>query len=121
MTASNNEIYRAIGQLTAEVTSLRRDIQEDAQNAVDTAKRADDHRAVIHKRMDEIITRTGKLEGQMEAATETLGEVKDVTDQVTRWRLAGLGALGVTGIAASAVTALITAYWQDILRVFSGK
>lgn len=120
-TASNNEIYRAIGQLTAEVTSLRRDIQEDAQTAVDAARRADEHRGVMHKRLDEIVNRTGKLEGEMSQVKDKLSDVTEVTDKVRAWELAGMGALAVTGIAASAVTALVAAYWQDILRVFTGK
>ncbi|WP_246740750.1 DUF1515 family protein [Mesorhizobium sp. NZP2298] len=45
--------------------------------------------------------------------------VKEVTAEVTRWKLMGLwslGALGVTGMAAAAVASLVTAYWADIWR-----
>lgn len=125
MTASNNEIYRAIGQLTAEVTSLRRDIQEDAQTAVDTAKRADEHRATIHRRVDELVIRTGKLEGWMPTVDAALTDMKLVTDKVTMWEQRGIGALAFAGIAGTviggAIAALVTAYWTDILRVFTGK
>jgi hypothetical protein len=35
-------------------------------------------------------------------------------------QLMGLGALGVTGMAAAALASLVTAYWSDIWRVLRG-
>ena len=32
----------------------------------------------------------------------------------------GLGAFGVTGMAAAALASLVTAYWSDIWRVLKG-
>ncbi|WP_337128209.1 DUF1515 family protein [Mesorhizobium sp. Cs1321R2N1] len=46
--------------------------------------------------------------------------VKEVTAEVTRWKLMGLGTLGVTGMAAAALASLVTAYWSDIWRVLRG-
>ena len=121
MPASLNDIYKAIGELTSEVTSLRRDLQEAERNAVDSARRADQHRTVLHRRMDEIVDRTGTLEGDMRIINKTVMEVKEVTDEVTRWKIAGMGALGVTGIAAGAIASLLTAYWHDMLRALRGN
>ena len=121
MPASLNDIYKAIGELTSEVTSLRRDLQEAERNAVGSARRADQHRTVLHRRMDEIVNRTGTLEGDMRIINKTVMEVKEVTDEVTRWKIAGMGALGVTGIAAGAIASLLTAYWHDVLRALRGN
>ena len=33
----------------------------------------------------------------------------------------GIGALGVTGIAAGAIASLVTAYWSDLLRMVRGQ
>ncbi|MGX5830196.1 DUF1515 family protein [Mesorhizobium sp. 43Arga] len=46
--------------------------------------------------------------------------VKEVTAEGTRWKLMGLGALGVTGMAAAALASLVTAYWADIWRALRG-
>ncbi|MER9546641.1 DUF1515 domain-containing protein [Mesorhizobium sp. M0437] len=46
--------------------------------------------------------------------------VKEVTAEVTRWRLMWLGALGVTGIAAGAIASSITYFWSDVWRVLCG-
>ncbi|MFD1983847.1 DUF1515 family protein [Mesorhizobium newzealandense] len=37
-----------------------------------------------------------------------------------RWKLMGLGALGVTGMAAAALASLIMAYWSEIWRLLRG-
>ena len=121
MAASLNDIYKAIGTLTSEVSSLRRDLQEAERNAVGSALRADQHRKVLHRRMDEIVNRTGTLEGDVRIINRTVMEVKQVTDEVTRWKIAGMGALGVTGIAAGAIASLLTAYWHDMLRALRGN
>lgn len=46
--------------------------------------------------------------------------VKEVTADVTRWKLMGLGALGVTGMGAAALASLVIAYWHDIWRMMRG-
>ena len=58
-------------------------------------------------------TAVGKLNADMTS-------VQEVTAEVTRWKLMGLGALGVTGMAAAALASLVTAYWSDIWRVLKG-
>nr|WP_280739589.1 hypothetical protein [Mesorhizobium loti] len=39
---------------------------------------------------------------------------------MTRWKLMGLGALGVTCMAAATLASLATAYWGDIWRLLRG-
>ena len=51
---------------------------------------------------------------------DDMTSVTMVTAEVTRWKLIGLGALGVTGMAAAALASLVTAYWTDIWRVLRG-
>lgn len=121
MTASNNEIFEAIGGLKAEVVSLRRDLQESQRTAVEATHRADDHRTAIHASIEEGVKATGTIEARLDAVEKTVKEVKEVTDQVRVWRQMGMGALGVTGIAAGAIASLVTAYWHDILRMIRGQ
>lgn len=118
-TASLNQIYEAIGSLKTEVVSLRRDIEEsERKQAVATAEAATS-RGVLHQRMDAVAQRTAILETNVKGMKDDLTTVKSVTDEVTQWKQAGVGALAVTGIGASAVTALIATYWQDLLKLIS--
>lgn len=102
-------VERTLGQLLAKVEGLQKSIDK-----------AEDSRSVLHRRMDDLVDRTGDLEGAVNSINSTLGEVKKVTDEVTVWKLRGMGALAVTGIAASALTALASTYWDDILRALRG-
>lgn len=83
-------------------------------------ERADESRAVIHRRMDELVGRTGDLESEVRPITADMTEVKAVTDEVTRWKQMGLGALGVTGLAAGAIGSALTYFWSDLMRLLRG-
>ncbi|WP_352908928.1 DUF1515 family protein [Mesorhizobium sp. M1252] len=61
-----------------------------------------------------------RAEGAVSSLSEEMTEAKVVTAGVTRWKLMGLGAVGVTGMAAAALASLVTAYWTDIWRVLRG-
>ena len=58
MTASLNEIYKAIGSLETAVKGLAAKIDESDQRA-DASKRADEHRATVHRRVDELVGEVG--------------------------------------------------------------
>lgn len=113
-----NEIYRAIGALTAEVAGLRRDIQEADARAAENDRRAGEYRATIHRRVDEIVNEVGAIKVDMTSMKSDLSDTKNVTDEVKRWKLMGIGALGVTGIAASAMGSAVTYFWSDFLKMF---
>jgi hypothetical protein len=117
MAASLNEIYKAIGALTEAVKNVDRRLEEFEKEQAENTVRANEHRATLHRRMDEIVDRTGKLEGQMDAAQSDIGDVKKVTDKVTMWEQRGIGALAITGFGASALTFAITHWWAQILTL----
>lgn len=101
--ASNQEIFRAIGELTESVKGLRRDVQAGETRSVETARRADEHRSAMHKRVDDMVAEFGSLESRMASMESTVAESKMITDDVRKWRLMGMGALGVVGIGGTAL------------------
>ena len=102
-------VERTLGQLLATVEGLQKSIDK-----------AEESRTALHRRMVDLVDRTGELEGSVDNVRSTLRDVKSVTDQVTAWKQRGMGALAVTGIAASALTSALTSivwtYWETILR-----
>ena len=98
-------VERTLGQLLAKVEGLQKSIDK-----------AEESRSVLHRRMDDLVERTADLESGVEGVKTTLQQVKVVTDEVTAWKLRGMGALAVTGIAASALTTLLWTYWEAIVR-----
>ncbi len=124
---SNEQIFRAIGNLEAEVKSLRRDIQQ-------SESRADTHRAAIHRRVDDVAIELGEvrletveMKGNLETVIDNMKTVKDdlaetkaVTEQVKAWKLMGMGALGATGLAAGMLGSVLTYFASDIARWWRG-
>jgi hypothetical protein len=115
MTTKLDDISEAIGSLRAEVAGLRRDFQTSELRAVD-------HRSGVHRRMDNLVSEVSGVKVELavvkEDVTDVKGDIADmkpVTDDVRRWKLMGIGALGVTGIAAAAIASIVTAYWSKIV------
>ncbi len=57
----------------------------------------------MHRRMDELFGRVGTLEASTAAVQEDITEMKPITDGVRKWKLMGIGALGVIGIGGAAL------------------
>lgn len=107
-----------------ELASLRHELKEsEARQALgyeQSETRAAASRASMHAKQDALVERMSATESEVKALKGDMAGVKSVTDEVTRWKMMGLGALGITGIAFAALGALVTTYWHDILRVFRG-
>lgn len=114
MTTKLDDISEAIGALRAEVAGLRRDLQTAETRAVDSVRRADEHRAVIHRRVDELVTDVADLGTKVAGLETTVADSKTVTDEVKQWKQRGVGALFVTGIASAAISGWIV-YWFDAI------
>jgi putative Ca2+/H+ antiporter (TMEM165/GDT1 family) len=96
---SLNDIYKSIGALTVEVQGLRRDMEASERRAALENREAGEKRAVVHRRMDEIVAEVGDIKTDIATITGQVKDSKAVADQVKQWKLMGLGALGVVGTA----------------------
>lgn len=114
-------VHRQLGELVAGMRGLQesiRRIEEGAQRAED--KTATSH-ANVHLRMEQLADRVGELEASVLAIGTDVAEMKPVTDDVRRWKLMGIGALGVTGIAAMALGVSFAEAIRRIVLVVIGK
>lgn len=96
-------VHRQLGELVAGMGGLQesiRRIEEGARRAEDKAATG---QASVHLRMDRLADRVGELEASVSTIGTEVAEMRPVTDDVRRWKLMGIGALGVTGIAAMAL------------------
>lgn len=66
-------------------------------------EKSDVSRTSMHRRMDDIVERVGKVETSIVTVQDDVKEMKPVTDDVRRWKLMGLGALGVIGFGGMAM------------------
>jgi polyhydroxyalkanoate synthesis regulator phasin len=114
-------VHKQLGELVAGVRSL----QEANRRLEDMIRRSDDKseesRSRVHKRMDEMVDRVGKVETTIVTVQEDISEMKPVTDDVKRWKLMGLGALGMIGIAGMALGVSFADALKRIALVVIGK
>jgi hypothetical protein len=74
----------------------------------------------MHRRLGDVIWEVSDIKVDIATITGQMSESKAVTDQGKQWKLMGLGALGVVGIAAGALGTIIATYWHDILKMLRG-
>ncbi|WP_395451217.1 DUF1515 family protein [Aminobacter sp. UC22_36] len=121
MTTSLNEINRTLGTMMGKLDALGKEIGDIRDDMKDSEDKSDVSRATVHRRLDEVVVRTGYLESDMKAVKNDMQTVKTVTDDVTRWKQAGMGALAVTGLASSALTAILLSYGSEIVKMIRGN
>lgn len=87
---------------------------EDRLEAQDTS------RAKLHGRVDEVVQRIGRIESEQTAMKVSIASATEVTDEVRRWKLMGVGALAVTGMGAAAIGSFVTVYWSKFVAAITG-
>ncbi|RUV19977.1 DUF1515 domain-containing protein [Mesorhizobium sp. M7A.F.Ca.MR.245.00.0.0] len=121
MTSKLDEISEAIGSLRAEVAGIRRDFQASEQRSVESSRRADLHRAAVHKRVDDLVAEVGELRTNVETMKTDVADSKTITDEVKEWKQRGVGALFVAGIAGTAIggaaVGFVVYWWDAIMKV----
>lgn len=117
-------LMEATQSMQRDITEIRRDIKDsDARAALSyeqSEQRAAQSRAKMYTKTDELATDMAVTKGVIKTLTDDMTSVKTVTAEVTRWKLMGMGALGVTGIAFASLGSALTYYWHDIVRVLRG-
>lgn len=110
----DGNMHQQIGMLTAKV-----DMMLEAQRR--SEEKADVSRASVHRRMDEMVDRVSKVETTIVTVQEDVSEMRPVTDDVKRWKLMGLGALGVVGIGGMALGITFADAIRRICLVILGR
>lgn len=110
---TNASIERTLGSLLAEVKNLRDDFKE-------SQTKSDESRASMHKRMDALVDRVGKVEGRLEPIEKDVADTKAVTEEVKRWKLMGFGALGMAGIGGTAIGVGLANSFDWLAKLFRG-
>ena len=78
---SEASVERTLGQILGELKGID-----------DRLKRADDSRAVVHRRLDEVSNRLSHLEGEAETTKAKVDQMQAVTDDVVKLRTQAQGA-----------------------------
>lgn len=107
-------VHRLLGELVAGVKNLDERVQR-------SENKTDQSRASMHRRLDEMVDRVGKVEISVASVQEDVTEMKPVTEDVRRWKLMGLGALGVIGVGGMAMGVTFADAIRRVGAVIIGK
>jgi len=114
---SLNDIYRSIGALTEAVKSLGEKMEANERRNVDAIAQANESRANVHRRLDDLVERTTHLETDTSTVKRKVEDMEKVTVEVTtmRTKAEGAGTLGcwlisVGGWVISAAVSIIGFY-----------
>lgn len=96
-------VHRQLGELVAGLRGIQDDMREMKATLQRSEDKSAESRAAMHRRLDEAVDRIGRVESSVASVNEDVAEMKPVTDDVRRWRLMGIGALSMIGIAGVAL------------------
>jgi hypothetical protein len=113
-------VHRQLGELIAGMRGLQESVKRVEDQALRSEDKSAESRAVVHRRMDEISTRVGSVEASIASVKEDVIEMKPVTDDVKRWKVMGLGALGVVGIGGAVLGVSFGDAVKRLLNIITG-
>ncbi|EGL64437.1 hypothetical protein AGRO_2646 [Agrobacterium sp. ATCC 31749] len=138
-------LHEQMGRLLAGMEAVNKSIERLEEGARRSEDKATDSRAVVHRRMDELVNRVAGVEqvvavvkedvSEMKPVTEdvrhleedaeklkaAVKDMKPVTDDIKRWRLMGIGGLTVIGIGGMALGVSFADAMKRIASVLIGR
>lgn len=110
----NPNIHQQLGMLIAEMKNLREDFRKSED-------KSDRSRSKMHERFDAMVDRIAELESTVTGAQKEIKEMKPVTEQVRKWQLMGMGALGVVGIGGAAMGVTFADTFRRLLMLLFAR
>lgn len=114
-------MHRQLGELTASMHGLQESMRRVEEQSRRSEDKSDQSRAVVHKRMDEMVNRVHSVEKTMAVVQEDVAEMKPVTDDIKRWKLMGVGGMTVIGFGAMALGVSFADALKRIAGVIIGR
>jgi len=126
--SQENQIFKLLGQLEATAKSIDDKVDALKTEALRSESRSDQHRANLHRRLDEVVSDVSEIKEEVSGTTSrldavqlTVDDTKKVTDEVKRWKLMGLGALGVVGIGGTALGVFLARPLEALIAFLRGS
>ncbi len=110
-----------LAEMRVELRHMREDISEMKAEQNARQDRADESRARVHQRLDVMTERVGALEGSHKSMTGTVADMKQVTDEVRRWKIMGMTSLSIAGVGAAALGVTFSDGIKWMLKALLGK
>lgn len=106
----DSTLDRALGRLEGKLDALMRATAE-------SDKRTYEHRAKTHEHLEEITTRTAKLERETIALRDDVDGFKPFVSEARRWRERGIGAAMVFSSMGALFGGAFVAFKDNVMRL----
>ncbi len=118
---SDAAVHRQLGELNAVTRGLQESLRRIEDMMQRSEDKSDESRSKVHKRMDELVDRVSTVEGSVGKVQSDIKEMKPTVDEVKRWKLIGVGALGMIGIGGIALGVSFADAIKRIAGVLIGR
>lgn len=96
-------VHRQLGELLAISRALQEDVRRLDAKMQRSEDKSDESRAKMHRRIDDVVGTVGEVQTSVATLEKDVREMKPVTEEVRRWKLLGMGALGMIGVGGIAL------------------
>lgn len=121
----NDEIFRAIGQLQAQVEGLRDEGRghraETRERFERSEERSERSRARLYAQLGEVVSRTGALEHEMTATKAAVREIQPLALKAQQWEQRGIGAAAVIAAMGAMFGGALMTFKGRIIAFFTGQ
>lgn len=118
MTGSDDAaVHRTLGQLLEAVKRCSDDVHMIRTDMLRSEQKSDESRAVLHRRVDTLVDRVAGVEAKVSETQSDVSEMKPVTDDVKKWKLMGMGALGVVGVGGVALGVSLAGFFDQLVKL----
>lgn len=117
MTEEDAAVHRTLGQLLEAVKNLESEIYSIRSDMLRSERKSDESWATMHKRVDALVDRVAGVEATVEKTKTDVRDMKPVTDDVKKWKLMGMGALGVVGVGGVALGVTLAGFFDQLVRL----
>ncbi|WP_414901226.1 DUF1515 family protein [Rhizobium cremeum] len=114
-------IEAMLAEMRVELKYMREDLAEMKEEQNARQDKADESRARVHQRLDVMTERVGALEGSHKSVTATVTDMKQVTDEVRRWKIMGMTSLSIAGVGAAAMGVTFSDGIKWLLKSILGR
>lgn len=112
----NAAIHRTLGQLLEGVKNLGGEVHSIREDMRRSQEKSDVSRAAMHGRVDALVDWLAGVEAKVMETQSDIGDMKPVTEDVKKWKLMGIGALGVVGIGGMALGVTLAGFFDQLVR-----
>lgn len=121
MTEDDAAVHRTLGQLLEAVKHLGGEVHNIRGDMLRSEQKSDESRAILHRRVDQLVDRVGSVEASVSQTRSDIVDMKPVTDDVKKWKLMGMGALGVVGVGGVALGVTLAGFFDQLVRLIRAE